>query len=376
MKSFFKLLEKTAGPIGLITATAGAILDFLAPLGNYIYVLAAILLVLTVLSAICSKNNLMLQKVKNSTAFAPDFIKNELVELWQPDGVAFWKKGLFQVLTFLTALTFGAGVYAKVNPKGFLATKIDSVASLQTNLGLIDFKLGNISVKQDKIIEVLEKADKKIDLVKKETSDNPRKELSNMGISWTQESFYAAVESGDFVVVELFAAGGMNLAAQSWCCSHHSLLSLMISKKINNLEKVLTIFDRYGFDIRQKFITYGFTDEKASIIWIAIDNNNLDVIRYLVVKKSLDVNKVDSDNNVDLFYTAATESDVNLETLRLLASYQSNNDSKVKAKNALLFKKNELESCYKQEICKSSNCSQICGDDWKYKDKLQFLVEN
>lgn len=197
------------------------------------------------------------------------------------------EKGLFQVLTFLTALTFGAGVYAKVNPKGFLATKIDSVASLQTNLGLIDFKLGNISVKQDKIIEVLEKADKKIDLVKKETSDNPRKELSNMGISWTQESFYAAVESGDFVVVELFAAGGMNLAAQSWCCSHHSLLSLMISKKINNLEKVLTIFDRYGFDIRQKFITYGFTDEKASIIWIAIDNNNLDVIRYLVVKKAL-----------------------------------------------------------------------------------------
>lgn len=37
MKSFFKLLEKTAGPIGLLTATAGAILDFLTPLGNYIY---------------------------------------------------------------------------------------------------------------------------------------------------------------------------------------------------------------------------------------------------------------------------------------------------------------------------------------------------
>ena len=31
MKSFFKLLEKTAGPIGLLTVTAGAILDFLTP---------------------------------------------------------------------------------------------------------------------------------------------------------------------------------------------------------------------------------------------------------------------------------------------------------------------------------------------------------
>lgn len=211
MKSFFKLLEKTAGPIGLLTATAGAILDFLTPLGNYIYVLAAILLVLTVLSAICSKSNPMLQKVKNSTAFAPDFIKNELVELWQPDGVAFWKKGLFQVLTFLTALSFGAGVYAKDNPKGFLATKIDSVASLQTNLGLIDSKLGEISAKQDKIIEVLDKADKKIDLVKKETSDNPRKELANLGVSWDEDSFMQSIIQNDKNAFDLFIAGGFKL---------------------------------------------------------------------------------------------------------------------------------------------------------------------
>ena len=73
--------------------------------------------------------------------------------MWQPDGVSFWKKGLFQVLTFLTALSFGAGVYAKENPKGFIASKIDSIASLQASLGLIDSKLGEISAKQDKIIE-------------------------------------------------------------------------------------------------------------------------------------------------------------------------------------------------------------------------------
>lgn len=214
MKSFFKLLEKTAGPIGLLTATAGAILDFLTPLGNYIYVLAAILLLLTVLSAICSKSNPMLQKVKNSTTFAPDFIKNELVELWQPDGVAFWKKGLFQVLTFLTALCLCAGVYAKDNPNGFLATKIDSIASLQTNLGLIDSKLGNISAKQDKIIEVIEKTDKKIDLVKKETSDNPRKELANLGVEWSYEQFRQSVISNDKQLVLLFIQGGMKIKKQ------------------------------------------------------------------------------------------------------------------------------------------------------------------
>lgn len=211
MKSFFKLLEKTAGPIGLLTATAGAILDFLTPLGSYIYLLTSILLVLTVLSAICSKSNPILQKVKNSTAFAPDFIKNELVELWQPDGAAFWKKGLFQVLTFLTALSLGAGVYAKDNPNGFLATKIDSVASLQTNLGLIDSKLGDISNKQDKIIKVIEKTDKKIDLVKKETSDNPRKELANLGVDWDEDSFVESMINNDKKTFNLFIKGGFKL---------------------------------------------------------------------------------------------------------------------------------------------------------------------
>ena len=211
MKSFFKLLEKTAGPIGLLTATAGAILDFLTPLGNYIYVLAAILLLLTVLSAICSKSNPILQKVKNSTAFAPDFIKNELVELWQPDGVAFWKKGLFQVLTFLTTLSLGAGVYAKDNPNGFLATKIDSVANLQTSLGLIDSKISDISAKQDKIIEGVEIANNKLDLVKKETSENPRKELANLGITWDDESFTDAMIKKDGKEVALFLNAGYKL---------------------------------------------------------------------------------------------------------------------------------------------------------------------
>lgn len=216
MKSFFKLLEKTAGPIGLLTATAGAILDFLTPLGNYIYVLAAILLVLTVLSAICSKSNPMLQKVKNSTAFAPDFIKNELVELWQPDGVAFWKKGLFQVLTFLTALSMGAAVYAKDNPKGFLATKIDSVASLQTSLRLIDSKLGDISAKQDKIIEGVDTTNKKLDSVKKETSQDPRKELANMGVDWNEENFWEAIINNDKKVSQLFVDGNFHITSDDY----------------------------------------------------------------------------------------------------------------------------------------------------------------
>ena len=132
-----KFLEKTWGPISILSTTAWAILDFLRPLGNYIYILAAVLLVLTILSVLCSKNNALLQEIKNLTTFAPDFIKNELVELWQPDGVVFWKKGLFQVLAFLTTLSIAAAAYGEDNKQGLLSTNFETVASLQSSLGVI-----------------------------------------------------------------------------------------------------------------------------------------------------------------------------------------------------------------------------------------------
>ena len=84
-----------------------------------------------------------------------------MIELWLPEGVSFWKKGLFQVLAFLTAISVAASVYAQDNPKGFLATKIETVADLQTSLGLISNKLDDISVKQDELLDGVEIANKK-----------------------------------------------------------------------------------------------------------------------------------------------------------------------------------------------------------------------
>jgi hypothetical protein len=350
MKSFFKLLEKTAGPIGLLTATAGAILDFLAPLGNYIYLLAAILLVLTVLSAICSKSNPILQKVKNSTAFAPDFIKKELVELWQPDGVAFWKKGLFQVLTFLTALSLGAGVYAKDNPKGFLATKIDSVASLQTSLGLIDSKLGDISAKQDKIIEVIESTDKKIDLVKKESSDNPRKELANLGIDWSEESFVSALKQGDLATIELFLKGGMNPTNKSINYGGNSYIALITSWKVPKIIETITLFEKYGLDINQKFPyetlagLMEFKQVSYSLLTIAIESDNLPLIEYLVKVKKFDIKKT-YDEAGNLYSLAANSAVVDVETFKLLTTLLSDKDMKANLVDELSEHMFNVETC-------------------------------
>lgn len=236
----------------------------------------------------------MLQKVKNSTAFAPDFIKNELVELWQPDGVAFWKKGLFQVLTFLTALSLGAGVYAKDNPNGFLATKIDSFASLQTNLGLIDSKLGDISAKQDKIIEVIEKTDKKIDLVKKETSDNLREELANLGITWDDESFTDAMIKKEEKEVTLFLNAGYKLKLSPESSFTFAYDYMDKNGDITLLKQAIDI----GAINKNSFLNFRCNVDKLNMMTkLKLPINDVDNYNKMVLDKKI---KTKQDKNIEL----------------------------------------------------------------------------
>lgn len=55
----------------------------------------------------------------------------------------------------------------------------------------------------------IKQVDSKLDLVKKETSDNPRKELANRGITWEVKNFSTAVKNQDVETVRLFLEGGM-----------------------------------------------------------------------------------------------------------------------------------------------------------------------
>lgn len=51
--------------------------------------------------------------------------------------------------------------------------------------------------------------DAKLDKVKLETSSDPRKELANLGVQWSEEQFKAALISCDWKVVNLFLQGGL-----------------------------------------------------------------------------------------------------------------------------------------------------------------------
>lgn len=53
--------------------------------------------------------------------------------------------------------------------------------------------------------------DRKLDNVKQETSQDPRKELANLGIAWSKERFVEAIKNGDLRLIGLFLDGGINL---------------------------------------------------------------------------------------------------------------------------------------------------------------------
>lgn len=68
---------------------------------------------------------------------------------------------------------------------------------------------GGTLVNTEAIKGTTERIDKKMDRVKKETSEDPRKELANLGVNWDEGAMRKAVERGDLRTVSLFLQGGM-----------------------------------------------------------------------------------------------------------------------------------------------------------------------
>lgn len=73
-------------------------------------------------------------------------------------------------------------------------------------LGLSGRTLGNTEVIKDKVEDI----GREIKTVKKETSDDPRKELANRGVQWTENNFNVATKQNDLETVKLFLQGGFH----------------------------------------------------------------------------------------------------------------------------------------------------------------------
>jgi hypothetical protein len=128
---------------------------------------------------------------------------------WVDDRGRSWFKGYWRgavvtslaVSMVLSLIAFG--ITRSAPPGGWLGSQVPAVRDLQTQLGIITVQTAEIADNTRQINE-------KIDRLKQETSVDPRKELANIGVSWSTDAFVEALEASDARSVKLFLDGGMS----------------------------------------------------------------------------------------------------------------------------------------------------------------------
>jgi len=123
---------------------------------------------------------------------------------------------------------------SKDEPEGFLASQYKFIEVFQSEMGIVSSKLDSI--------------DKKIDLLKKETSDDPRKELANRGVEWHPGAFREMLKLGDLENAELFLRGGMDIALTDKYGPYPTAIEL-VKDKTKDYEKVFLFLIENGLDI-------------------------------------------------------------------------------------------------------------------------------
>jgi hypothetical protein len=88
---------------------------------------------------------------------------------------------------------------------GLLASVVPAIGDAQSALGLLH---ENVRLQR----ETRDAVERLSSTLKKETSENPRKELANRGIAWTEDALAEAMDHRDTETVDLFLRGKFNIA--------------------------------------------------------------------------------------------------------------------------------------------------------------------
>jgi len=169
------------------------------------------------------------------------------------------------------------------NSRGTLASVFPDLQPMQQSLLGIESNLKEIN--------------KKLDNVKKETSDNARKELQNMGVAWNGKNFGDAVKSGDELVVSLFLEGGMRPETAE---SDGRSISIMLALNEYNPEKILSLLLEHGLDINYRFGQFASVGEmKTTMLGNAIQHGNVKLAKALLQ------NDADTDSRIQTYGSMA-----------------------------------------------------------------------
>jgi hypothetical protein len=116
--------------------------------------------------------------------------------------------------------------------------------------------------------------------LKKETSDDPRKELANIGVTWSGDTFLDAVRSGDLRALKLFVAGGVPMETPS---PQGRTLAAMLANNDTNPSAVLDVLVGGGLDVGHQYeVGAGLGRVKVTLLSRAIEKNNRPLVEALL----------------------------------------------------------------------------------------------
>ena len=122
--------------------------------------------------------------------------------------------------------------------------------------------------------------DRKVGALKRETSDDPRKELANMGVLWTEEAFYNAIRQGDRRTVDLFVAGHMSTVTPD---AQGRSSPIVLALNETNVGEMLDVLVGGGLDVNRAYeVSAPFGKQKMTILRRAIERGNLPLVQALI----------------------------------------------------------------------------------------------
>lgn len=155
---------------------------------------------------------------------------------------------LMIVTVVLSALMVSGAAWssAEASRGGILAGKFDAARHAQLQLGVLQ------SVQKEQRVQTAVMED-----IREGRAANPRRELSNQGILWTDAAFSSAVSNRDLAVVSLFLAGGMRWYARdakvALAAPSDELLQLLLNYP-DRLENTRGCMDAYNAVVHPQLV--------------------------------------------------------------------------------------------------------------------------
>ncbi len=138
------------------------------------------------------------------------------------DGPLWSQLGIWVLFTFTTiSLALGIASFQNRGQGGLVAANTDVGKEIQKLAGLTE----QVVIAQDRTTTAVEKV---ANTVKRETSDDARKELVNLGIEWTQSNFLQALHKDDLRAARLFFLSGMRIKVPRKNSSEPNLLFIAL----------------------------------------------------------------------------------------------------------------------------------------------------